>query len=317
MLACTKILAWVDLSGGRPDRKSLGPENDSTIRHALWAARASGARLTFCGASEKIREPLWVKPGAEKEPAAAKQTPAWNILADLLHEGEAGRVSCDAILLPQSGWEAIVRQVQRGSHDLLLVGNPAPRGLLQRLFSSTAEKLLRHCPCPVWVTRPGAEPQPRKILVASDLTELGEEAMRIAVWLGALADAEIHLVHAADFPLDRVWSTGEKEPWTQAYRQRIRNSAEAKLREQLRRAGSPPGRLEAALHVLDSHGLPDNAILKFVQENAINLLVLGTAGRGGIEAALVGNTAERLLPELTCELLAGKPANFVSPVNGR
>jgi universal stress protein E len=44
------------------------------------------------------------------------------------------------------------------------------------------------------------------------------------------------------------------------------------------------------------------------------LLVMGTIARTGITGVFVGNTAERLLPQIPCSVLAIKPAGFKSPI---
>jgi universal stress protein E len=41
---------------------------------------------------------------------------------------------------------------------------------------------------------------------------------------------------------------------------------------------------------------------------------MGTIGRGGMQGIMIGNTAERLLPEIQCSLLAVKPPDFVCPI---
>ncbi len=64
----------------------------------------------------------------------------------------------------------------------------------------------------------------------------------------------------------------------------------------------------------DSGGLPDEGVLGYIDKHGIDLLIMGTIGRSGILGVMIGNTAERLLPELSCSLLAIKPAEFVCPV---
>lgn len=95
----------------------------------------------------------------------------------------------------------------------------------------------------------------------------------------------------------------------------MREHAVKELEGQIDRAGarslSPPVRV----HLLDEIGiLPDQGILQFIKQNAIDLLVMGTIARGGVAGVMIGNTAERLMPELSCSLLAVKPKDFVSPV---
>jgi len=60
--------------------------------------------------------------------------------------------------------------------------------------------------------------------------------------------------------------------------------------------------------------LPDIAIQHYIEVHNIHLLVMGTIGRGGIRGIMIGNTAERLLPEVHCSVLAVKPPDFVCPI---
>ena len=45
-----------------------------------------------------------------------------------------------------------------------------------------------------------------------------------------------------------------------------------------------------------------------------DLVVMGTVGRTGIAGLFIGNTAEMVLEQVQCSVLAVKPAGFVSPV---
>ena len=58
-------------------------------------------------------------------------------------------------------------------------------------------------------------------------------------------------------------------------------------------------------------------IPKFVEEFDVDLLVMGTVGRGGIAGLLIGNTAERIIDRVECSVLAIKPKGFVSPIKER
>ena len=49
-------------------------------------------------------------------------------------------------------------------------------------------------------------------------------------------------------------------------------------------------------------------------EHRINLLVMGTVARGGVTAMVMGNTAERVLDNVDCSVIAVKPDGFVSPI---
>jgi nucleotide-binding universal stress UspA family protein len=75
---------------------------------------------------------------------------------------------------------------------------------------------------------------------------------------------------------------------------------------------TPMSSVVPAKHLV--RGRPADAIIDFVASHLIGLLVMGTVGRTGIPGLLIGNTAERVLGEVTCSVLALKPRGFVSPV---
>ncbi len=58
-------------------------------------------------------------------------------------------------------------------------------------------------------------------------------------------------------------------------------------------------------------------ILEFASTLALNLkadmVVMGTVGRGGIPGLIIGNTAEAILDQLQCSVLAMRPPGFKTP----
>jgi universal stress protein E len=286
------------------------------VRKALWLASKTSSRLTFFSTLDLSLETL---PQIEQADfhyltSTAEQTAA-KILRGLVQQARAQGIEAVDKLALGRGWLELVRQVLRDRHDLLLIGTRDRHGLERMLFGSTAVKAVRRCPCPVWVVKPDGEPSPLKILVASGLDPVSEEGLRLAIELARVTPAVVHLLHAVDFPLDRHWSTGLPDAKEEAYRRRVREHAVKELEGQIDRAGarslSPP----VQLHLVDEAGLlPDEEILRFIKEKAIDLLIMGTIARGGLAGVMIGNTAERLLPELSCSLLAVKPKDFVSPV---
>jgi len=57
-------------------------------------------------------------------------------------------------------------------------------------------------------------------------------------------------------------------------------------------------------------------IVEMVRQHRINQLVIGTLGRTGIPGFVIGNTAERLLGEVSCSEFVVKPPGFASPFVG-
>lgn len=311
------ILVGVDLSQYDPATLQPSRVARAVVQQALWLAPKTSARLTFCSILDLGLEAL---PQIEQADfhyltTTAEQTAA-KVLRSLVDQARAkGIEATDKIVLGKE-WLELVRQALRDHHDLMLIGTRDRKGLEWMLFGSTAVKVVRRCPCPVWVVKPDGEPNPLKILVASALDPVAEEGLRLAAELARETPAEIHLLHAVDFPLDRRWSTGLPDAKEEAYRRHVREHAVKELEGQIDRAGARALTPPVQVHLLDEIGiLPDQGILHFIKQNAIDLLVMGTIARGGIAGVMIGNTAERLLPELSCSLLAVKPKDFVSPVH--
>src|SRR4029077_3530536 len=126
--------------------------------------------------------------------------------------------------------------------------------------------------------------------------------------------AHLHVLNAIEYPLDRLWSTGMPDDWEEAYHRELRSKAGEKIARQLELAGAAPNDGNVTVHLTDEMGLPDDAILQFIHEHAIDLLVLGTKARTGLSHAFLGNTTERLLPELPCSLLVAKAPGSQSPI---
>ena len=108
-------------------------------------------------------------------------------------------------------------------------------GPLSRLiYGSTALRLLRLCPCPVWITKPGADWDDLEILVASDLSEVSEEALDLGVRTARMIGARLRVVHALEHLMDlRLRHTGLREEDLDRYYQSLRQDAERRLHEQL------------------------------------------------------------------------------------
>lgn len=220
-----------------------------------------------------------------------------------------------------------IRLVLRDAHDLLIKPAENP-SFIERLFGSNDMQLLRNCPCPVWLTRADEKAKYQNILAAvdfdPDLPDATEQELnhRILGLSGsiALSDfAALHVVHVWDAPgesMIRIWANNPKSARTD-YVEGIRSSHEHvyhHLRLQLmRRVGKDADNYIAPQFHL-RHGIAATVIPETVRELQADLVVMGTVARTGIAGLLIGNTAEAVLEQLQCSVLAVKPSGFVSPV---
>ncbi len=62
-------------------------------------------------------------------------------------------------------------------------------------------------------------------------------------------------------------------------------------------------------------GSPRKEIPAFADEIEADLVIMGTVARTGISGFFIGNTAESILNQINCSVLAIKPQGFETPVS--
>jgi universal stress protein E len=200
----------------------------------------------------------------------------------------------------------IVRRVIRERHDLVIVTTDGSEHC-----AATARRVMRLCPVPVWVLRPNFTGA--KILAAIDPDddhELNQLILELAASQSVRYLGQLQVVHAWE-PYGRAAFAGsECAPASPQLLANLANEAESVHREAFDAAVAGrdlPGNVR--MHLVD--GPPYQAITRLIELYRIDLLVMGSVGRGGL---LVGNTAEQLLKDVSCSVLVVKPPGFVSPV---
>jgi len=146
----------------------------------------------------------------------------------------------------------------------------------------------------------------RNILVPTDGSDLAQQALGEALTLAELTDATIHVLYVVDdakvaelatgIGLDDVSMDGDVDQLFE----RFEAVGEHAL-DELREAAADRG---LTLTTAIRKGLPEEEILAYVGENEIDLLVMGTHGRRGIERYILGSTTERVLRKSPVPVLA-------------
>jgi universal stress protein E len=214
----------------------------------------------------------------------------------------------------------VIRAVLRRGFDLVV--KPAEGHALMRslLFGSTDHHLLRKCPCPVLLLPPGQGRPFRKIMAAVDPDPsdrqrdlLNDDILALAVQLSKEVDGELSIVHAWQLLHERLMRGG-------LYRV-PRNVVDEMGREE---RDTHRRNLAMLLRRVDLQGVRPAIVLvkgdprvrlpRVARARRMDLVVLGTVGRGGLPGLLIGNTAESILSQVRCAVLAVKPRGFRSPV---
>lgn len=292
-------------------------EQHKAINRALHMARLSDARLTlFLSIYDFSYEMTTMLSREERDTMRANliaDRKAW--LTDVLAEYDTTEVRLDIdVVWHNRPFEAIIETVLKHGHDLIIKASQVKSSLQNLLFTPTDWHLLRKAPCAVLMVREHAWPQHGQIIAAvhSGSEEAHHERLngRIiehAQTMSQVLHASVHLVNAyPGAPVNVAVEIPEFD--VTQYTEELQAHHQNKMRELGRQHNIP----EPQQHV--AQGLPEQVIPEFSEKLDAELVVIGTIGRTGITAALLGNTAEHVLEQLNCDVLAVKPEDFVSPL---
>ena len=204
--------------------------------------------------------------------------------------------------------EAISAEVEKNNYDLVVKYTKEEESLTSLIFTPMDWQLLRKCPTPMLVVRDGDWKHQRRILVAVNVSgdeDYHETFNKSLVSLSIdLADnlerGNIHLVSAYP-PTPINMAIDLPEFHTSEYTNGIRGQYLINMKALRQSFGID----EDHTHVRE--GFPEDVIPDVAKELEAELVVLGTLGRTGLSAALLGNTAEHVISKLSCNLLAIKP----------
>ena len=131
-----------------------------------------------------------------------------------------------------------------------------------------------------------------KILFSTDFSHSGDAALSWATSLARDTGAKLHIVHVEEPPVaygGGEWYYGVPEPDT------------AELQRML--AEIVPGDPDVPHEHHLILGTPAKSIVRFAEENGVDLIVMGTHGRSGLPRLLMGSVAEEVVRGAHCPVL--------------
>lgn len=303
-----KVLVGIDaFKGTEISLDGLSEPNRNAVNRATWLAGQTGATVIYVVVVDAAG-PTRVDFESGETGAQVRE-----LLAELEAFASTEGVKATSRLVYGKAAVELTRLTVEESVDILIVGSRNASRASRLLFGSTAMKLLRYCPCPVWVSKPDTDWSDLEILVASSLKDGSEELLDLGVLAAKLVDAKLRVVHACEHDMERRMAhVGVKDRQLQEFREKECQAAEQMLHEQL--SHTDYRTISKGVQIDVCSGDSENAILDRIEDHKIDLLIMGTVGRYGVSGMLVGNTAERLLPQIPCSILAVKPPGFQCPL---
>lgn len=183
--------------------------------------------------------------------------------------------------------------------DLIVIGSRGGGGFADRLLGSVSSSVPAHARCPVVVIPPHRSGKPflpvQRIVVGTDGSQTASNALKRAVDEAVIWDAELTVVAAVP-----IATGGGMMGWVPPSMDRqllideIRESLDTAISE-----AKGDRKVHVARHALDGSA----AALLTEFSTAVDLVVVGTRGRGGFAGMLLGSTSQTVLTHSTCPVM--------------
>lgn len=127
----------------------------------------------------------------------------------------------------------------------------------------------------------------RNIVIATDGSENSERAISYGIEIAKISGARVYGLHVIDtFSLSESWTAGRES----LYEILKREGEEAIFK--VKECGEASG-VEVKEVLLEGH--PSNEIIDFAEKNNIDLIIMGTLGKTGLDRFLMGSVAEKVV----------------------
>jgi len=208
-------------------------------------------------------------------------------------------VTAETELVVGDVYDELKRLIDVLKPDLIVMGTHGRRGVERWFMGSTTEKLLRHTPVPLVTINATGErafnmPRFRRILVTTDFSDGTPDALAYAFSVAQENESQVTLLHVLqDVSADLSG--------------KYRDSLIKGLRRQLDDMVPAEARNWCDIVTRVETGVPYRIILRTIEDERPDLLVMNIHGKGMLDRALLGSTAERVVRAASCPVMMIPP----------
>jgi len=144
----------------------------------------------------------------------------------------------------------------------------------------------------------------KKVLLATDFSDCAKTAQEYASAFADQFQAELHVLHVVVDTSLMAAEYGASLSLTPDYLEQIKKEAKLSIDKVLVESVKRGGPGISAIR----EGNPPFEVVKYASEHDIDLIVIGTHGRGGFMHLLLGSCAEKVVRKAPCPVLTVRPA---------
>jgi universal stress protein E len=209
--------------------------------------------------------------------------------------------------------EAIVRQVRKTRPDLLITESHRHGRLARIVLANTDWLLIRDCPCALWFVRSKALRRNPQVLVAVDPrhsrakpAKLDDRLLRAAQSFTQQLGGRIGVVHAYESFADAV-----PVVWRRPQRPRQSQETRRFVDETTALVSKLAGSYDiSADECAIRHGAAAEVVAAEADRLSADVLIMGAVSRSLLTRPVIGNTAERVIDHVDCDVFIVKLADF-------
>lgn len=141
----------------------------------------------------------------------------------------------------------------------------------------------------------------RNILLPTDFSEPSLKATEYALSLAHRFDATLHLMHVIEDPVVYL-------PMFESYPLPTKQQFETYAQDRLENWIADDDGEGLKIEIEWRHGKPHIEVIDYASDNRIDLIILGTHGRGAAAHLLLGSVAEKVVRKAPCPVLTVHPS---------
>lgn len=268
-------------------------------RRAIQLAAEHGAQLILVHAIENVPTPDPDLPSPANEEAIVEVFAA-GALASL--KQMAASAAVQVIIRVECGKadQLIERVIREHAADLLVIGPGKPQNLRERMFGSTADRVVRSGLCPIVVVKRASDEPYHRVIGAIDFSLMSFAAARLVTQIAP--QAALELIHALEITLtfeQAMLKAGTSQAAIENYRKAKARAAYTELRSVCASFPAP-----AKIRVV--RGDAATALVRLARSGKADLVALGSQGRNAVSKMAFGSVARRVLAGSSCDVLLAK-----------
>ena len=210
---------------------------------------------------------------------------------------------CTDVIWSRHQYDAVMQKVSTTRPGFMIQSVGGDDVVQRRSLNGTDWHLIRDCPCPLLLAQGESRWETRRIVACVDPAHSHSQAetldnviIETARMLAYRLRSTLHIFHSIEALPVAALLDNESDEHTRSVIQNHR----LLLDRLLKRYGFPDSRIHMVI------GDPVKTLPPFLEQCNASLVVMGAVAKGPLEWLLVGNTAEKVLNHIGCDILIVK-----------